>query len=370
MDEGDGAREAWQRFLDHRGRLEELDGASYRLLPQLYRNLDARWIRADEMLKLWGAYRDARRRNELLLDAAGASAQDLQAAEVSVMALKGAAVAPLYPGGLGTRPMVDVDLLVKPADVDRAVAVLRSHGFEEGGATPLPLALRARHALAFRRVDGLAIDLHWHFLAEFGDDRAVWARACHSTLGGTTILVPSPADQLLGTCVHGLGFSPAPVRWITDGVSILRGDAEIDWGVLVDEARKRDVTVVVADALRFLVEGIGERVPPAVIEALTCSPASLTAQLAHRVASGRSSVPWEVGFFLAHWDLYRRRESMHARRSWPSGYPSFLADKWGLPTRRALVALVLRKATKRLARERWKPSPVPATKSPAAHASR
>ena len=345
LDTGDRAREAWEGFLAGGGRVEDVDDGSYRLLPQIYRNLESCGVGGDEMIKLRGVYRHAWYRNQVLLHAAGSSVRALRQVGVDVMALKGAAVTALYPGGLGTRPMNDVDLLVAPGDVERAVGVLQARGFAIDGEYPLAVARRIRHSVAFRRQDGLEVDLHWHLLAQAGDDRAVWRRARSSSLAGTEVLVPAPEDQLLHTCVHGLGFFPAPVRWIADAVLIIRAAGGVDWDVLVDHARERDVTVAMTHALRFLRDETGVAVPPAAIERLARSPASPTSRLAHRVAGRRAGLPrW--GVYVAYWDRYRRRERASGRRPSALGYASFVAATRGLPHRRAVVGEIVANAVK------------------------
>lgn len=340
LGEGDPARRAWEEFAAEGGRIEELDDASYRLLPQLYRNLEACGIDGETMIRLRGVYRHAWYRNQMLLHAAGSAVRALTAAGVGVMALKGAAVAALYPGGLGTRPMNDVDLLVGPADLDRAVAVLGAEGFAPVLPGPLAITRRVRHAVALRREDGIELDLHWHLLVHGDDDRGVWDRAVRSTLSGASILAPSPADQLLHTCVHGLAADPAPVRWIADAVLIIRSG--VDWEVLVEEARDRDVTVVMLDSLRLLAREVGVAIPRPAIAALAGSRGSLAARLAHRAATGRfRSKTMALG--LAYWDWYRRRERGRGRRPSPLGYASFVADTKGLPGRRALAREILRR---------------------------
>jgi len=339
LDTGDGARAAWERFLAGGGRVEDLDDGSYRLLPQVYRNLEFCEVGGEAMIKLRGVYRHAWYRNQVLLRGAGSLVRALQQVDVDVMALKGAAVAALYPGGLATRPMNDVDLLVAPDHVERAVDVLQAQGFAMDGEFPFAVARRIRHAVPFRR-DGLEIDLHWHLLAQGGDDRDVWRRARASTLAGTELLVPAPEDQLLHTCVHGLGFFPAPVRWVADAVLIIRSDEGVEWDILVEQARARDVTVAMAHALRYLRDELGAAVPPAVIGGLARSPASPTSRLAHRVASRRAGLPrWAV--YLAYWDRYRRRERASGRRPSALGYASFVAATRGLPHRRAVVGEIV-----------------------------
>lgn len=341
LSEGDAARAAWARFVASGARIEDLDDASFRLVPQLFRNLAACGVVDASTAQLRGVYRLAWYRNHVLLHGVAACVRALHDAGISVMALKGAAVAALYPGGIGTRPMHDVDLLVTPTDLDRSARVLRDLGLEQDGRLPLAVFRRTHHAVAFRRDDGLEIDLHWHAMAQLADDAGLWRRARPATLAGVELLVPSPADQLLHACVHGLGFCPAPVRWVTDAVLITRSGAAIDWDALVEHARQRDVCVAAADALAFLRDDVGAAIPLSAIDALERSPSSLTSRLAHRFATGTKA---HGAAGVDFWDRYRRRARGDGRRPTPLGYASFVADFWGLPHRRALAVVLLGKA--------------------------
>jgi hypothetical protein len=65
----------------------------------------------------------------------GSIDQTAREADVAATALKGAALHELGLYAAGDRPMADVDLLVRPADVDRMAALLVSLGYRQSGVT-------------------------------------------------------------------------------------------------------------------------------------------------------------------------------------------------------------------------------------------
>src|SRR4051794_29731344 len=84
----------------------------------------------------------------------------LRVAGISALLLKGPAISRwLYPGNVASRPYLDVDLLVSPADYAGAETVLASLGYE--GQGPAFIEGDLPHARPFvRDSDGAMVDLH------------------------------------------------------------------------------------------------------------------------------------------------------------------------------------------------------------------
>jgi hypothetical protein len=119
------------------------------------------------------------------------------------MVLKGAPLAfSVYPSP-ALRPMADIDVLVEPHRAADATAVLAGSGWIPSRAVE-PDVLASLHGVGWRKRPG-ALDLHWYLLHEScwpGADAALWRRARPIVIAGYTTLAPSPADQLLHTCVR------------------------------------------------------------------------------------------------------------------------------------------------------------------------
>jgi hypothetical protein len=344
LGEGAAAQDSWDRWRSGGNAIERLDTASYRLLPQLYRNLEQLGSGDETVTKLRGVYRHAWYRNHLLFHAAAPLLRTLDAEGVPAMVLKGGALATLYPGGVGARPMDDLDLLVHDDDVTRTVALLAEAGFEDASQSGFQIARRTHHSAPFRRPDSIEIDLHWRPFDQAGAANGVWQRALPSELASAPVLVPSPADQLLQACVHGVAIWPAPMRWVADAVLVIRAAGpRLDWTGLVEAARAHEVTLALHDALSFLRAELSVDVPEETLEALAGAPTSISERLVHRVAARRVVLRHGAGY-LELWDRYRRLVRSRGERPGPAGFLAYLADVWALPGRRALAPRFARKA--------------------------
>lgn len=196
--------------------------------------------------------------------------------DIDVMVLKGVALADVYESP-SHRPMVDVDLLVRPRSLPRVVDVLGDLGFRSEVDVLRPVKVACRHSMSFVAGDGGVgdIDLHWMAspqLAPAGVARAQWRRPWHLELDddefwtrarsievdGVGVMAPSMTDLLLLSVLHGARFGRADdTRWAVDATIILsRRRDEIDWDLFVGQALRRHVGVVTASALSYLTERI------------------------------------------------------------------------------------------------------------------
>jgi putative nucleotidyltransferase-like protein len=88
-----------------------------------------------------------------------------RATGIAAVALKGAALHAIGLYAVGERPMADIDLLVKPADVERMALLLESLGFYEASASWkervfIPIVERAVGALGENANNNIKIELH------------------------------------------------------------------------------------------------------------------------------------------------------------------------------------------------------------------
>lgn len=264
---------AWQRIRDGVD-LARLPDGHARLAPLVYETLSQAKVDeplvaefAKTRLVRWALVR-------LLVDAVSAVVADLIAEGIDVMVLKGAALADVYPAP-AQRPMVDIDLLIRPADLPRAVEVLARHGMTCPYDVLAPVQTACVHSAPFVPPNGGGVDLHWMAspqLAPSGvaraqwrrpwylelDDDEFWERSRPVDLGGVEVRSPSMTDLLLLVVLHGVRFGVADdTRWAVDAATILRqrGD-EIDWDLFAEQAVRRGVGAVTATALGHLVDHV------------------------------------------------------------------------------------------------------------------
>lgn len=340
--EGSAALDAWRRFGAVHPGIEHLDYNAYRLLPQLFRNLRTLDPEEPALGRLKGVYRHAWYANQQHLRDGAEAVALLQAAGIDVMLLKGAALIALYHRDAGVRPMEDVDVLVRPHEAEHAVEVLSAIGWAPIERRPVSELMRFRHAVDLGRGDRGALDLHWSALFPRSWDAELWDDATPVSLRGVQTLAPSPTDQLLLACAHGLGWSPAPLRWIGDAMLVLRsaGD-QIEWRGLVMRARARGVRLDVADALEFLDAEFSLALPPGLVMELRRPRAGAGERVLHRVkvAPQRRGALWRVTRRTAlRCDSARR---LAAAPTISAGHPvgalEYLREERGLPTRRAAL---------------------------------
>ncbi len=185
----------------------------------------------------------------------------LTAAGVDTTVLKGSAYAHLDYPEPALRTFIDLDLLFRPDDIERAVAVLGSLGFARTLAEPRPgFDSRFDKGTTLRGAAGFEIDLHRTFvLGPWGvlvDIDALWEDREEFTVGGRRLRALSRQNRFLHACYHAaLGDWPLRLGSLRDVAQLLPRDeravSEVvaqatAWGV------RAVVAAAVADSARLL----------------------------------------------------------------------------------------------------------------------
>jgi hypothetical protein len=338
---------AWRQWRRSGGEIGALDADARRVLPQLYCNLVAAGCDDPDRERLKDIYRHAWSSNQILFNAAGPILGALHEAGIDTMILKGAAVAGLYPNGIGTRPMRDIDILLRREAVDEGLRVLSQHGIAAADPRGLARARRSKHAVSLKGPDkrDLDFDLHWEALFKVGSDEALWRSARPGVLGGAPVLVPGPADLLLHACIHGTGFEPAPMRWITDAMLIMRASAGgLDWEHLLTAAREHRASRNLARALSVLVADFDAGVPREVLARLARTPASPIEWMESRVCSWSRRPPGAA--HVQELDRYIGLRRRAGAAPTLGGYLDHLADAMNLDGRNAVLAYGARRVSR------------------------
>jgi hypothetical protein len=197
------------------------------------------------------------------------------------------------------------------------------------------------------------MDLHWYSLWRSGSDEALWEHAVPLVVGGEEILAPGPTHQLLLVSVHGADWATnTPLRAVADATAVIRA-GEVDWELLVAEAKERRLTLVLGSQLEYLRDVVDVPVPDEVLRRLR----EAHSPLFERVGFRRTTRPF--GPSTAFWMLWERQRRLKRQR--PPGPPpagllrsfyEFLSLNWGVEgpgqfARRAGLA-ALRFANRRL----------------------
>lgn len=275
---------AGRRYLDQVD-LQLIPWPQARLLPLLYKRMAAVGEPTPPLLR--GTYRKAWTQNQLRFRATMATVEALDRAGIRTLVLKGASLVPAYGGDWGVRDMTDVDLLVDPARLDEAAAVVDAAGWRPTrGLTTAGVLARhraRRHSWNFAHPDGHQLDLHWRVFAASRSprsDRAFFEAAVPLELGPVRAWRMADPDLLLHVLEHaGHGEQESRLLWIVDAVVILRAIGAAGGGAttaagdrLAAQARAHRLLRPVRERLQVLGDVVDEPVAAALLDRLRREP--------------------------------------------------------------------------------------------------
>ena len=217
---------------------------------------------------------------------------------VEAIWLKGVLLALDIHGHLAWRPAGDIDLLVRPAELERAASILVEAGYRPHRPYTLEAIVASTHHLPPFSMDGRSsVELHWTLLPpgapyDVPPDE-LWECAVPTSVGGVDALGLSPEHLLLHQCLHTSyrhlfagGLHPA---CDIAGVVERHGDA-LDWAALVATAHRWRVAPGVGVALRVARDLVGAAVPAGAIgELAAVDPAVVSACRAQMLSPVASS---------------------------------------------------------------------------------
>jgi hypothetical protein len=273
----------WRRWRD----LDQVDAASFRMLPLLYQNLVRQAPDAAELPRLKGIYRYFWARHQKILHQTRPVVGALRNADIPVLLTKGAALNFGAYAGRSIRPMDDLDVVVPFTRAREAQDVVERAGWKSIFRHPDRL-VEIAHACHYEGPERAPLDLHWHVLhsdCSAAADALFWGRTIEASWEGESVRILHPADQLLHLCEHGVRYNlVAPLRWLADVALVLdAGWKNCDWEVLVVTAEKKDLTLPVQATLLYLQEHLNGEIPAEVFAALARVRPTLLAR-AHQVA--------------------------------------------------------------------------------------
>jgi hypothetical protein len=221
---GDAPADAidWTRLLDAAVR--------HRMIPLLHRHLRDAAIPPGAAAELARRNRAEAHRAIALSAELRRLAAALEAAGIATLAYKGPALAMLAYGDLSLRSYADLDLVVLPSDIPRALAVLDDAGYAPG------LHFSPAQERYFRRVDGdypllhrrtaLLVELHARVSSERFcmpiSTAELMRRAQPVHVGGAAVRTLGDDDLLLVLCVHGAKHRWKRLEWLASVAALLR----------------------------------------------------------------------------------------------------------------------------------------------------
>jgi hypothetical protein len=195
----------------------------------------------------------------------------LREAGVAHAIVKGPAIAAAYPDA--DREFVDLDVLVAPATMAKAIAVLDEHGAEplEDLGWPRPDGIGE---LTFSVPSGVAVDLHadlvhreevrrdFRFLTE-----PLLARVSMGVVLGQAVPVLDPEDTLTHVALHAMLSGGDRLVWLADLDALVRKGG-IRWPILIERAREEKLALVIGVLLQRASTLLGTPVPAGALKEL------------------------------------------------------------------------------------------------------
>jgi hypothetical protein len=356
--QGSKAVEAWERWTVGGG-MDFPDAGSFRLLPQVFRNLQAQGVQHRHMKTLKGIYRRVWYQNQVRFHSMAAVVRELQRAGIETMLLKGAALVLGHYKDYGVRPMDDFDIFVPEERAEAAIRLLTERGWT--GLTWHPKILTEsfrsyRHAIGFRSAAGSDLDLHWHVLylcCWQGADREFWRDAVAVEIDGVRTRALNPTDQFLTICVHGIEWNVVPsIRWIADATAVWRSSPELDWDRIVRLAGEMRLALPLRDALQYLASKFHAPIPSGVLTALRQMRVSRGDALFCQRIVRPFELQGPLDTFLALYSRYSRSATGGPMRRYVTGFLRFVQYHWHLDSPWRLLPRAGRWGIRRLRRLR------------------
>jgi hypothetical protein len=202
-------------------------------------------VPSEELDRLKDYYQKNAGRNLYLTSELGHILQDFESAGIEAIPYKGPALAVSAYGKLDLRRFVDLDIMVRKADVLRAKELLIARGYQCGTSwtrTQQSLLLRSQHNLTLSREQGrMIVELHWEvapelFATSFQAEQ-LWDRLEPVNLNNFTARSLSANDLFLSLCVHGSKHLWTRLAWICDIAEMLKTRRKLDWTALCAQAQ-------------------------------------------------------------------------------------------------------------------------------------
>ena len=201
----------------------------------------------------------------------------LDAADIPVIVLKGAALAQtLYPDP-GLRPMSDLDLLVSFERLDHAVQTANDFGYQGDDAVSYWPSLERvlGHHERLQNKKDVNLELHWSLTQAINGDHTLtdwfWEQTQPLSSNSEAQML-SPTSHLMYLSAHlflGHGAARGLLLWLYD-LHLLLADSsnKIDWDALLAQAQRLKWNAPLAAALSQLQDIFEMEIPPEILESL------------------------------------------------------------------------------------------------------
>ena len=174
------------------------------------------------------------------------------------------------------RRMVDIDILVRPADYEKVAAYLVDVGYYRPHSVEKVVKERRYHHGQFVK-GAVMIEVHKHLAQKrrfrINSDN-IWKRAILVSIEGADALRMSNEDIILHLCLH-MAYHKFVICliWWTDLYEFLKKfAADIDWDYIVEKAIEQRMRTAVYFSLYFARKIMNADIPGVVLQKLEVSP--------------------------------------------------------------------------------------------------
>jgi hypothetical protein len=287
------------------------------LAPLLYRILRGRGMAPGAIeARLEAAYLLSARANVLRFHELDRAVHGLAAAGVQTILLKGAALAEAVYGDIGTRPMGDIDLLVRREEVQSALSVLTTLGYKTAGVETQPgtaVEFENEVVLTNPSAHNITVEVHWglvdspHYQQKL-DMAWFWERARPAQGNASGALVLEAEAQMLHLCAHlALHHQGHGLLWLHDIAEVTHFYQDrLDWDLLLAKAAEYDLVLPLQQILLRVAEGWDVPLPAGIEERLQrMRPSAEETRVFNWLSAGRRPVAqrfWADLASMAGWD--------------------------------------------------------------------
>ena len=311
----------WQKWRAST-ELDTIDLGMQRLIPLLHERLSDLDLQHGDQGRYRGVHRYWWLRNgKLRLQLAELIAVLGSAGVDECLIFGGIALIDTVYTSLAARPINDVDLMIREQDVSVAIGALRQIGFRPATCAAaaiespwLDSLTQRQSGILLRCPDRGNVWLCWTTFGGESDIEGVWQRAKEHNIGEARVLTFGATDALVQICIGGIRWSTVrPLWWIADALLLMRTH-EIDWDLLIDQARRYGLALPLSCALTYLSATFGAGVPVSALNGLSALPVSRRDLERHRaLITRRSDSRWRRAARLL--DRYRTHRQVSSKGS-------------------------------------------------------
>ena len=307
----DDAREDLNRLLSSKLDWDYLMTAAQRhaLLPLMHHHLSKSQIDLvppAHAKQLKTVFQENVARNLVLMNELASITHSLQSSGVESFPFKGPVLGFIAYDDPGLRQSIDLDIVVRPTDVERARECLTTRGYSLArrlNPRQTQFLISRQHNIQFARDEGrLMVELHWRiaprlFAPGFGAED-LWSKLKTINLKGLE-LKSVPVEELLMTlCVHGARHLWERLSWVTDVAALISATDEIRWTHLLAMAQRTQTERILLVGLQLAKQLLNAELPPEISQAIAddAMVAMLVETLTNRICAPEADKSFQKTF--------------------------------------------------------------------------